>query len=641
MTQTVPGPKSLPVIGTAYTINPNDLVTSATKLAEKYGEIVAHDLPGHAPLYLVSSERLVEELSDESRFYKEIHGSLQSIRAFAANGLFTADQDDPEWHKAHRILMPAFNPVALKGMFEGMADIADQLMLKWARTRADADVDIADDFTRLTLDTIALTSFSYRFNSFYSEELHPFVQAMADALFESGRRAHAPDFQTKARIPAQRRFQRDLTTMQETVDGLIAERRRNPSPEGEEDILDVMLSARDSETGERLSDENLRYQLVTFLIAGHETTSGLLSFALYELMRNPGVMRKARAVVDDVVGDRFPEYEDLRQLGYIDQILRETLRLYPPVPGYSVTPRETTTIQGDIEVHPGDQLFILLNQVHRDPAVWTDPERFDPDRFAFENAQHISRSAWKPFGNGMRSCIGRAFALQEAQLVLTLVLQHFDVELADPNYKMKMLDGLTIKPENLNIHLRPRVDKRPYPGRFALRDTDAVKDLPLTGGCPVAHEAEVEPNGQSVQIFVGSNAGTSRSFARRLLGTAKAQGFEASILDLDDAVGNLSTDSPVLICTASYEGLPTDNAKKFVDWLTSDASVDLSGVNYAVMGAGNSEWASTFQRIPTLIDGQLAELGAHRLIDRGVADVRSDYVGAFEDWAENLWPAIA
>ncbi|KQB83306.1 bifunctional cytochrome P450/NADPH--P450 reductase [Corynebacterium oculi] len=646
MTTAVPGPKPLPGIGTAYTINPNNLVQSAVRLGEKYGEVYAHHFPGHNPLYIVSSQRLVNELSDETRFKKQLHSSLREIRNFAGNGLFTAEQEDPEWAKAHRILMPAFNPVALKAMYDGMTDIADQLLMKWARTRPDVPVDIPGDFTRLTLDTIALCSFSYRFNSFYSEGFHPFIESMGDALGESGRRAHATDVQKKLNVLGQRRFDKNIDTMNEIVDTLIAERRENPSPAGEEDILDVMLSAKDPETGESLSDENLRYQLVTFLIAGHETTSGLLSFTIYELLRNPRVWLKARKIVDEVLGGRFPEHGDLKNLGYIDQILREGLRLYPTAPAFAVTPYESTIVGADeehegFEAHPGDILLVILPLMHRDPKVWDNPEEFRPERFDFENAKKIPHNAWKPFGNGQRSCLGRAFALQEATMVLALIIQHFDIELADPGYQLEVLDGLTSKPKDFYINVRPRPEC-PYRGRGEEKKTTGV-DADVSGmECPVAHaEVESSPNGHNVQILVGSNAGTSRNFARRLAAFATAQGYEVTTLDLDDAVDNLSTDGPVLICTASYEGLPTENAKKFVEWISGDASIDLSGVDYAVFGCGNSEWAATFHRIPTLIDDQLAALGANRIVERGVGDVRSDYVGAFEEWAEGLWEAVS
>lgn len=653
MTQAIPGPRPLPLIGTAYTVNPKNLVQTATDLGNKYGEIYVQQIPGRAPLYIVGSYRIVDELSDEEKFKKVVHPAISAVRDFAGNGLFTAEQEDPEWDKAHRILMPAFNPVALKSMYDGMVDIADQLMLKWSRTRSDADVDVTSEFTRLTLDTIALCSFSFRFNSFYSEELHPFVDAMVDGLAESGKRAHALELQKKLNVLGERRFQKDIKTMEETVDFLIAERRANPSPEGEEDILDVMLSAKDPSTGEGLDDQNLRFQLVTFLIAGHETTSGMLSFTLYELIKNPEVLAKARAVVDDVLGDRFPQHSDLRNLGYIDQILRESLRKYPTVPGYAVTPYEPTVVgkgylgeHGEgLTVNPGDTMFILLNKVHRDPKIWEDPDRFEPDRFSFEQAKEIPHNAWKPFGNGQRSCIGRAFALQEATMVLSLLVKHFDFEFSDPNYELSLVDGLTSKPEDLFVHVRPREGHK-YTGMSDFETASSHEDTGdasgMESGDSIARAAaDAEPNGQSLQILVGSNAGTSRNFARRLATFAAAQGFEISLLDLDDAVGQLSTEAPVLICTSSYEGLPTDNARSFVNWLSSSVDVDLSGVDYAVFGAGNSEWASTFQRIPTLIDEQLEALGANRIIDRGVADVRGDYVGSFETWSEELWHRIS
>ena len=243
-------------------------------MGDKYGEVFTQDLPQQPPLYIVSSHRLTHELCDQKRFHKVLHPSLESIREFAGNGLFTSYHDEPEWGQAHRILMPAFNPAALAQMYEGMADVAEQLMLKWSRTRDDEAVDIPGDCTRLTLDTIALCSFSYRFNSFYSEKLHPFVDAMVNGLKDSGKRSHMPDLVNKLNVPGSRRYFRDIATMNETVDSLIAERKAKPHDPGYEDVLDVMLNASDPQSGKSLSDENLRYQLITFLIAGHETTSG-------------------------------------------------------------------------------------------------------------------------------------------------------------------------------------------------------------------------------------------------------------------------------------------------------------------------------------------------------------------------------
>ena len=608
-------------------------------MGDKYGEVFTQDLPQQPPLYIVSSHRLTHELCDQKRFHKVLHPSLESIREFAGNGLFTSYHDEPEWGQAHRILMPAFNPAALAQMYEGMADVAEQLMLKWSRTRDDEAVDIPGDCTRLTLDTIALCSFSYRFNSFYSEKLHPFVDAMVNGLKDSGKRSHMPDLVNKLNVPGSRRYFRDIATMNETVDSLIAERKAKPHDPGYEDVLDVMLNASDPQSGKSLSDENLRYQLITFLIAGHETTSGLLSFVVYELIKNPRVFKKARDIVDGVLNGRFPEHPDLKKLGYLDQILREGLRLYPTAPAFAVTPSETTTVGQDdahrgFEVSPGDVLLILLGRMHRDPDVWDDPEEFRPERFDFENAKGIPQHAWKPFGNGQRSCLGRAFALQEATMVLALMVQHFDFEFDDPNYQLDVVDGITSKPKELFVKVKNR-PSHAFKGRIREGHNEDDADVNSTTQVDMA-----EPNGHSVQIAVGSNAGTCWAMAKKLRTFAERQGYETEVLDLDEIVGKVQKSDPVIIVTSSYEGLPPDNAAKFVDWITSTDS-SFESVRYAVFGSGNSEWASTFQRIPTLIDERLSALGASRLVERGVGDVRGDYSSRFEEWAENLWTSIS
>lgn len=645
----IPGPKPLPILGTGYTINPKNITQSGVKLGEKYGSVYRHQLPGQPPKLMISSFDLVDELSNEERFHKLVHPAIDEVRAFGGNGLFTAYADDPDWHKAHRILMPAFNPAGLESMYNGMIDIAEQLVFKWARTRPDEAVDITEDFTRLTLDTIALTSFSYRFNSFYKEELHPFVQAMVDALGQAGKRAYLPDSLLKVDIRGRRRFDQDVKTMEETVDALIEERKRQGNSGEHNDVLDLMLTASDPKTGEKLSDENLRYQLVTFLIAGHETTSGTLSFTMYELMRNPDVFQKARDVVDDVLGRRFPEFEDLKKLSYLDQILRETLRKYPPVPGYAVTPYEDTTIGGreegqePIEVSKGDTLFILLPLLHRDPAIWVDPEEFDPDRFSYERAKDIPHNAWKPFGNGQRSCLGRAFALQEATMVLALLLQNFDFEFADPDYQFKLVDGLTWKPDNLRMHIKHR------PGySFAGRSNTVRRSaqLDIANSDYILDDGEdspVESNGKCITLLVGSNAGTSQTFAKKLYSYAKSEGYKVRMHSLDEATGNIPSDGPVLICTSSYEGQPTDDAKRFVSWLEQENHDpgSLSDVSFAVFGSGNSEWASTFHKIPRYIDNRLAELGATRVSEAGFTDVRGDHFGDFDAWATGLWDDVA
>src|SRR5262249_7590604 len=172
----------------------------------------------------------------------------------------------------------------------------------------------------------------------------------------------------------------DIRLMNHTANELIAERKRQPNPEAFKDLLGLMLSGKDPKTGQGLSDENIRYQMTTFLIAGHETTSGLLTFTLYEILANPPVLEKARSEVDRVLGNETPRYEHLAQLTYVDQVLKETLRLWPTAPGFGLYPYAQETTIGGYPVRNDQIILVLTPMLHRDPKVWEDAERFDPER---------------------------------------------------------------------------------------------------------------------------------------------------------------------------------------------------------------------------------------------------------------------
>lgn len=166
---------------------------------------------------------------------------------------------------------------------------------------------------------------------------------------------------------------------------------------------------------QRLDDENIRYQIITFLIAGHETTSGLLSFAIYFLMNNPEKLKKAQQEVDEVLGDEVPDYKQVKKLKYVRMVLNEALRLWPTAPAFSVYAKEDTTLNGKYNVKKDEVFTLLIPELHRDPSVWgEDVESFIPERF--EDPVSIPYHAYKPFGNGQRACIGQSSLLFMKQL---------------------------------------------------------------------------------------------------------------------------------------------------------------------------------------------------------------------------------
>ncbi|WP_294239237.1 cytochrome P450 [uncultured Sphingomonas sp.] len=628
---TIPQPKGYPLIGNIAALDPKAPVQSLMRLACEHGPLFRIEMFGRG-LVIVGSQALTEELCDETRFKKALHRPLQEARYVGGDGLFTAHDEEPNWGKAHRLLMPAFGPLGLRSMFDRMYDIAEQMMVRWERFGDGATIDVADNMTRLTLDTIALCAFDYRFNSFYQDAMHPFVAAMVGALEESGRRSRLPPGAGKLMLLRNRRFEADIKILRDVSDRLIAERHGDPRLGERGDLLDRMLTARDPETGEILSRENIGYQMITFLVAGHETTSGLLSFATWLLLTHPEALAKAQAHVDDVLGGNVPTIDDIGRLTYVEQVLQETLRLWPTAPAFGVHPREATTIGGRYAVTPDDTLLILTPVLHRDPTVWDEPEAFRPERFAPEAAAKLPPHAWKPFGNGQRACIGRGFAMQEAILVMALMLQRFDISLADRDYRLVVSETLTLKPANLHIHARRR------DGPIA-RPRSKAQDAP-TRPLAAPSAPSIGDNGPLLVLY-GSKTGTSEAFAQRIGMDAAAQGYAATVAPLDDYASGLPDGVPLIVATASYEGRPPDNAARFVTWVESLLDHALDGRRYAVFGCGNRQWARTWQAIPKRVDAALAKAGAQAFHPRGEGDAAGDLFGAFEHWYAGFWPSLA
>src|ERR1700736_2334727 len=284
---------------------------------------------------------------------------------------------------------------------------------------------------------------------------------MVDALEISMSQRGLP-FEEIFTRPRQQRLASDATYLNSVVDRIIRDRKEERAASGDTqktDLLDYMLTGVDRKTGERLDDENIRYQIITFLIAGHETTSGLLSFATYYLLNNPDVLARAYDEVDRVFGTDLsvkPTMKQVNALTYVQQILKEALRLWPTAPAFALLPYKDEVIGGKYAIKARAQVVVLLPALHRDPSVWGErAEIFDPENFAPEREKARPQNAYKPFGNGQRACIGRQFAMQEATLVLGMLLQRFKL-IDHTNYQLKIKETLTLKPDDFKIKVRRR-----------------------------------------------------------------------------------------------------------------------------------------------------------------------------------------
>ncbi len=286
--------------------------------------------------------------------------------------------------------------------------------------------------------------------------------------------------------------------------------------------------------------------------------------------------------------------DHMSKLPYIEACLRETLRLTPTAPAFTLQAlpsEEPIILGGKYEIKAGQPIVCVLAQIHRDPAVYgTDASAFRPERMLDEPFSKLPKSAWKPFGNGVRGCIGRPFAWQEAILVTAMLLQNFNFRLDDPSYQLHIKQTLTIKPKDFYMHatLRDHIDPVHLEKMLHV-------DPVATAEASEKHRkiAAVTPGKakKPMTILYGSNAGTCEALAQNMARVASGYGYHAEVEPLDSGVDKIPKGQPVVLISSSYEGQPPDNAAHFVEWLHNlKDDKRLEGVKYAVYGCGNREY---------------------------------------------------
>jgi cytochrome P450 / NADPH-cytochrome P450 reductase len=624
----IPSPPTLPLIGNLHQIPKSGLIQHLMDVARDFAD------PGIFKLYFgsyvslwVSHPDLVAELCDETRFRKIPGPGLRAVRSFAGDGLFTAFSEEDNWGRAHRILLPAFSQRAMRGYYDMMVEVTDALVAKWDRL-AGQDVNVPDDMTRFTLDSIAIAGFGYRFNSFANDAVDPFLDSLATALTECMNKTTRLPIQQRFAKKSQDRLQVAIDAMNKLVDDVIAERRAAPTEGG--DLLNLMLEATDPDSGEKLSDLNIRYQILTFLIAGHETTSGMLSFAFYQLLRYPHILAQAYAEVDRVLpGDKRPDYGDIAKLDVIERIFKETLRLWPTAPSFSVGPHADEVIGKTWTMRKDRPINVMTPALHRHPAVWDRPYDFDIDRWLPEAEAARHPHAYKPFGNGVRACIGRQFAMVEAKLAMAVMLQKFAIS-DQRDYALHIKETLSIKPDDFQM----RIDRRAPHSRMTAFPVEVASN-------DNGERLQAAGAGKRLSVIWGSSLGTARDIAEEIAERAESDGFEVRVRSMDEALGTLPEDRVVVIVTATYNGKAPDSSVKAEAALDAGA-FDAShwpDTKYAVLGIGSSSWPN-YQAFPRRVDEAFAATGAECLVARGEADTEGDFDGQVAAFLKSLWAAL-
>lgn len=399
--------------------------------------------------YLVAHPAGVEHvLKTRGRNYRKPDRFSQPVRTLAGNGILVSEGDT--WLQNRRLMQPAFHRQRLAGLVAQMADAAEDAAGRWGRAAAaDGTVEIREEMLRTTLRIVGTTLFSHDL----SGDADVLGEAIRTALDSTSRRmTHPVSPPAWLPTPGNRRFAAARDVVHHAIDGMIAERRRSGT--ARPDLLQMLLDARDADTGARMDDRQVRHEALTLMLAGHETTAAALAWAWYLLARHPRVLARMRDEADDVLGGRAPTAEDLPRLPYTRAVLDETLRLYPPAWGQPREPVEDDEI-GGYRIPAGSIVLVSAWVTQRRPDLWERPDEFVPERFLDAKPGTHPPYAYFPFGAGARQCIGSHFAIMESQVILATLAQRFDVELV-PGQTVEPDATFTLRPRH-PIHMRVRI----------------------------------------------------------------------------------------------------------------------------------------------------------------------------------------
>jgi len=381
-------------------------------------EYIEHVLLGNQPNYV------------KSQLYRTFLGPLLGNGLILSEGAF--------WRRQRRIEAPAFQVKSIAGFHDTMIAEAEAMAARW-QAKQEA-FDISAELMRYTLIVIARTMFSKD----VTDEVEPVLQAVDQIAAQSvslfdilGFPRWFPRRYSKRRRAAVERFDALIARV-------IAERRDQGLDLG--DLLSMLLAARDPETGEGMSDKQVRDEILTIFLAGNETTAIALTWTFYLLAQHPEVEAKLQAELEEVLGGRAPTFPDLGALKYTRRVLEEAMRLYPPVHQISRTAVKEDWI-GGVRIPRGARICINLYVTHRNPNLWQEPDRFDPERFTPEATAKRHRFAYLPFGGGPHICIGYGYAMAEMQVVLATIAQRCRLRLA-PGHEVKPLGLVTLRPKD-------------------------------------------------------------------------------------------------------------------------------------------------------------------------------------------------
>jgi cytochrome P450 len=400
-----------------------------------YGDLASFRL-AIRHFYLISHPKLIEQaLIKQSDIFVKMYDPKKptGLALVLGQGLVTSQGE--LWQRQRRLMQPVFQRRNLASLLPQIVTAGNNLLARWRLLGDGAQVNLADEMMQVTLEVITQTMFS----TSVLDKIERIAPAL-DTLLRYAAKSVVNPLRMPLFIPTQanREFNAASALLDDLIYGIIEQRRTQTTVHN--DLLDMLLNASD-DSGNLMSDKQIRDEVITIFTAGHETTANLLTWTLYLLARHPDVLAKLRQELDNLQGN-IPTAEDLQQLVYTKAILNESMRFRPPVGIMMRRISKDTELDGYL-LKQGRLVIFSIYNIHHHPDFWQQPEQFDPERFLSSENRRFS---FMPFGTGERICIGNHFALLESQLLLSMIIQHFDLQLLNTD-EAEIEMAVTLKPK--------------------------------------------------------------------------------------------------------------------------------------------------------------------------------------------------
>ena len=445
MAETPPGPKGEPLFGSSRTYA-NDPFRFISALESAYGDVAYFDMGPMDTVMLCDPTAIERVLVSESDRFRKPDFQGDALGDLLGDGLLLSEGET--WEQQRKLANPAFSMGRLMGLADRITGHAEDRLADWA----DGDVvNVERVMTRTTLDVILDLMMGVELSEARVETIEEQLMPLGQRFEPDPLRFAAPEWMP---MPDDAEFDAAVETLDGMLDDIIAVRERTAGSgdDGPMDFLSVLIRARDDGVE---SPEQLRDEMMTMLLAGHDTTALTLTYTWFLLSEHPEIERKVHAEIDEVVGDERPSMDHVRDLEYLEWVIQEAMRLYPPVYTMFREPTEDVELSG-YAMEAGTTLMIPQWGVHRSERFYEDPETFDPERWKPERAKERPRFAYFPFGGGPRHCIGKHLAMLEAQLIVATTAQRYELEFLGET-PLELMPSLTAHPrQEMSMRVRER-----------------------------------------------------------------------------------------------------------------------------------------------------------------------------------------